>query len=432
MSEIAAENLGILNRRWPALAQRVVSSPAPLPMRWVTAGTQPALEVAGHRLWSAYDADAEALLQAERVPGHSRQAAVYGVGGGDLIRVLLARPALQRLHVVILNTGLFHFLLHSLDHRDWLGDPRVKLLDGASQPRPIAPFAVVPPCITLSTEDSAVLRDHLVDELLRPFERQRHKDREPQRKQQIAQNLSLIQTDGDVHSLFNTQPDSTIFVAIAGPTLAQTAGWIRHHRAEGHLIAVDGALGPLLDRGIVPDIVVSVDENRDTILKYFARDLSRCKNSLLVYAPLVHHDVLRLWPGRRLTTYTFEAIYDELRTDHPKSELFVAGSVSHPTVDLAVKMGAKRIVLFGADFGFPNGKIHANEDAPIDFYANAAKAGAMTRNGHGEMIGSLASFNGYRLGLEDYIARHPQIDFLNMSRDGAFIRGARYVAGDAQ
>lgn len=426
MSEVAQQNRTLLNRRWPELAQRVLSATPPEPMQWAEPAGSATLEVAGHRLWSAYDAEAEARLQASGIPPGSRRAWVYGVGGGDLIRELLRRPELRQLTVVVLNPGLFHCLLHCLDHRDWLADPRVTVADGAAESGPHSPFVVIPPCLTLSAAGVGALREQLSDELLRPFERERQKRYEPRRRRQIAQNLPLLAADGDVGALFDTAPRSTACVAIAGPTLKQTAAWIREYRDPCILIAVDGALSPLLEQGLVPDVVVSVDAKRETILRYFSHDLSSCADRTLVYTPVVHHDVLQRWPGRRLAAYTFEGIYDQLRIDHPRGELHVAGSVSHPAVDLALKMGAVQIRLFGADFGFPHGQIHANPDAPVDFYANAAGAGTTALDGHGRLIATMPSFNGYRLGLEQLIAHHPDVDFVNMSRAGAQIRGARY------
>ena len=431
MSEIAQENLRILAERWPDLARRVTAAVAPEPLQWSEDGPQRALEVAGHRLWSAYDADAEARLQATLIPMESAQAWIYGIGGGDLIRAVLQRPAIRRLGVVVLNPGLVHLLMHLLDHRDWLNDPRVELVDGEQQQQPGTPFAAVPPCLTLGTPATAGLRDRLRQEIERPFQWQMIDRREPRRRAQIAQNLPFIESDGDVAELFGSAPAATVFLAVAGPTLATTMRELLRHRDDGILIAVDGALRPLLDLGMVPNIVVSVDDNRSTVMPYFAGDLSACAVSSLVYAPVVHRDVLRLWPGRRLATYTWEPLYDELRSAHPRAELFVAGSVTHRAVDLAVKMGAARIHLFGADFGFPHGLIHANRDAPVDSYANAAKAGVAALNGRGEPIPTMANFNGYRVSLENYIARCPQVDFVNMSRDGARIAGARYLDGDA-
>lgn len=429
MTDIAAQNLKICKRRWPALAAQISAAAPPQELAWEGSEDNPALAVAGHRLWSAYDSEAEARLQATMIPEGSTQAWVYGVGSGDLIRELLKRDAIRQLNLVPLNLGLFHLLLHVLDHRDWLSDPRVKLGDPSTQTRVYEPFTAIPPCLSLCDPVLTGLQERINDALIKPFERERQQRRASMRQRQIKQNIDLIRSDGDVTSLFDTRPGSTAFVAIAGPTLAKTAPWILDHRDQGLLIAVDGALTPLLGIGLVPDYVLSLDDNRETIIRYFSGDLSPCVNGALIYTPIVHHDVLMRWPGHRLAMYTCESIYDDLRSRHPRGELFVAGSVSHPAVDLSVKIGAKTVMMFGADFGFPDGHIHANDNAPIDFYANAAKAGATTINGHGKQIQTMLSFNGYRLGLEQLIARHPRVEFVNMSREGARIQGSSYHDG---
>jgi hypothetical protein len=427
MSDIAQQNLDILGKRWPELAGKVLASSPPQNMYWEGDQNQPTLSVEGRRLWSAFDTDSEARIQASMIPADADRAWVYGVGSGDLVRELLKRDRLQQLFVVPLHLGLMHFLMHSLDNRDWMSDERVELHDANSQPRVFEPCAVIPPCLALADRALSGLREKLAHTLLKPYERERVRLREPLRKAQIRQNLDLLRQDGDVNTLFETQPGSPAFVALAGPSLKKTIARLIHDSQGKIVIAVDGALKPLLDANVVPDVVVSIDDHRENILRYFDADLGRCTDSTLVYTPIVHHDALVRWPGRRLAMYCHEAIYDDLRDEFPRSDLFVAGSVAHPAIDLAVKMGSTRIYLFGADFGFPDGEIHANSAAPIDFYSDAAKAGVTVMNGRGEPIPTLASFNGYRAGMEDYITRHPDTQFINTSRDGAYIQGASYV-----
>jgi hypothetical protein len=426
MSDVAEQNIAILRKRWPALAERLLSSETPQDVEWDGFEQSPTMRVQGLRLWSAYDTAAEAALQAAGIPADATEATVYGAGGGDLIRALLARPGLQRLNVIPLNHGLFHLLLHVLDHRDWLGSDKVQVRDAAQEMTVRFPYAVVPPCLGLCDVAYGRLRDRVAQALEVPFQNQVFDQREPKRRRQVEENMALVASDGDVASLFGSAAGATVFVAAAGPTLRQTMQWLQRHRSEGVLLAVDGALRPLLDRKLVPDIVVTVDDNYATVLPYFATDLSRCRKTTLVYAPVVHRDILRLWPGARLATFTDEPIYDPLRTEHPRAKLFSAGSVTHRAVDLAVKMGATRVVLFGADFGFPNGLIHANEHGPTDTYAIAAKSGAMAINGRGDTIATMSKFNGQRVSLEDYIAHHAHVDFVNTSRDGARIKGTRY------
>ncbi|MGB5255221.1 MAG: 6-hydroxymethylpterin diphosphokinase MptE-like protein [Sedimenticolaceae bacterium] len=426
MTDIAEQNLQICKRRWPTLAAQISAAAPPQEVAWEGSEESPTLSVNGLRLWSAYDAEAEARLQATMIPEDSKQAWVYGVGSGDLARELLKRDAIRQLNLVPLNLGLFHLLMHVLDYRDWLSDSRTQLWDPGSQLTVNTPFSAIPPCLQLCDPPLAALRDHLTNELIRPFEEERQARRAPMRRQHIEANMDFIASDGDVAELFGTAPGSTAFVCAAGPTLLKTAPWIIEHRDEGLLIAVDGALKPLLRVGLIPDYVLSLDDNSETIARYFDGDLSACTNSTLIYTPIVDHAPLSNWPGRKLTMYTHEPIYDDLKQSHPKAELFVAGSVIHPAVDLAVRLRSAKVLLFGADFGFPDGVVHANDEAPIDFYANAAKAEIVALNGHGQSIPTLASFNGYRIGLEDFISHHQDVKFINMCRAGAFIHGAEY------
>ncbi|MOA66347.1 hypothetical protein D3C78_1930740 [compost metagenome] len=47
-------------------------------------------------------------------------------------------------------------------------------------------------------------------------------------------------------------------------------------------------------------------------------------------------------------------------------------------------------------------------------------------DGHGQVVMTTASFAGYRVQLERYIAAHPKIQFWNSSRNGAAIAGCPY------
>jgi hypothetical protein len=428
MSDIAQKNIEILSRRWPTLAKRVLDAQPPEDLQWEGREESPTLSVNGLRLWSAYDSEAEARLQASTmIPGDATLAWVYGIGSGDLVRELLKRKGLQQITVIPLNVGLFHLLLHVLDCTDWLANERVVVEDPTTQKSIHTPLAVIPPCLSLADTELRQLVEHLTQELIRPFEQERQAARLPLRKAHIEANRVFWEKDADVAEVFDSLSGGTAFVCAAGPTLIQTAPWISKNRSSGVLVAVDGALRPLLDLELVPDYVISIDDNPKTIIKYFEGDLSACKKSTLVYSPIVDHQAIARWPGKRLVMYTDEEIYDELREDQPRASLFVGGSVIHPATDLVVRMGSKRILLFGADFGFPDGDVHANAKAPITFYTNAAKARVTVRNGVGYTIPTTDSFNGYRLSLERLIAANPTITFENASNTGALIAGTSHL-----
>ncbi len=105
--------------------------------------------------------------------------------------------------------------------------------------------------------------------------------------------------------------------------------------------------------------------------------------------------------------------------------LYVGGSVLHPAVDLAVKMGAATITLFGADFAFPMNKTHAGwKDGELGPGVNEARHWVL--DGHGHKVRTQLNFRRYLCELERYIAAHPQVRFLNSSRAGARIIGSTF------
>ena len=205
MSDIVQKNVEILRRRWPEFAATVLDSQPPADLQWEGLEASPTLSVNGLRLWSAYDSEAEARLQATTmIPEDAKTACVYGVGSGDLIRELLKRNAIRRVTVVPLNRGVFHLLLHVLDCTDWLDSPRVEVEDPRVQQAVRSPLAVVPPCLDLADPELQELRAQLTQELIRPFEQERQARRTPMRRAHIKANRGFIESDGDVSDVFGS------------------------------------------------------------------------------------------------------------------------------------------------------------------------------------------------------------------------------------
>ena len=147
---------------------------------------------------------------------------------------------------------------------------------------------------------------------------------------------------------------------------------------------------------------------------------------LLVYFPIVHGDVLRLWPGKRLTAYSHSDLYKSVSRAYPKEILFSSGSVLHSALDLAVRMGASKVILLGADFSFPDGKTHV-AGSPAFRKKQEVIDHHWVLNGHGERVATFANLRWYLRDLERYIAQNPQVHFINGSREGARIEGTSYL-----
>ena len=429
-SSFLSQNLALVKTRWPEVAKAIETS-AEVPAGLAGGGPERTLVVEGLHLSSSYDRRREAQLQAALVPTGSTAAWVYGMGLGDLPRVLLERNDLHFLSVVLLNPAVARQSLSYFDHRDWLQDRRVKLLTSSTEDEVFFPFAAVPPALKLADDTAARLRDLIALELSTPYIRGKHAAKREILAERLEQNFSYVKHDGDVAELFYCQNNDIAYVAAAGPTLSDHYQRLRNRSLETPLIAVDAALKPLLAAGVVPDVVVTVDSHHEVVPKFFeGLQATVLQGISLVYFPVVATTVLQQWPGRRFCAYADHGIYRESAVHYPRAFLYSSGSVIHPAVDIAVKMGMKHVVLLGADFSYPYGRTHV-EGCVTASSPTGSGNGHLVLNGRGERVQTLPNLKGYLRDLERYVAAHPEVRFLNGSLEGAAIKGTLPLAEEA-
>ncbi len=428
------ENLAIVARRWP----EVLDWLDPFRERGedtdivvdVADGPSPALVVDGIQLASAFAPREEAELQARLVPDHARTATVYGLGQGNVPRALLARDAIERVRVVLLSRAAVKAALNFVELFDWLDDERVELVPVREGEGLEVPFATNPASLRLADPDGWPVRDWILRELATPFLTRRLGARSAEWDENIAANARLLAEEEHVGTLFDSHPGALVRVAGAGPTLGDQ--FARLASADAPLIAVDAAVKPLLAAGVVPDIVVSMDACRVSMARLFdftPEEAALLARTTLVWFPVVPHELVSAWPGPRRFALGASERYAELRAKFDGAELWSSGSVIHPAVDLARRMGARAIEFVGADFATPNGRSHV-AGAAIERTEPSDGARPRVLDGNGAPVLSMRNLVSYLRDVEAYIERHPKVEFRNTSRAGAFIRGARYE-GDA-
>lgn len=424
MSEILQHNLAVIEQRWPDVAQRLRGEDAGSVPAQLLEGRESTLSIHGVQLTSRHDRFAEALTQAHSLPAHSPVVHIYGTALGDLQRVMLGEPSLQTLHVHILNGALCALVLQLLDQHDWLSDPRVTLAYADVRDEIQLPFFALPAELVLADDTSARIRDRLVSEVHVGFNNEAFAADTPDNARLLEQGRDLLLRDTDVAALFATQPGRDVFVIATGPSLQQHLPRLLKAPTSAErplIICVDTAYVPLRNQGVQADIVVTID-HRITSRHLPADDSA---DVALVYLPGQDVAMLEGWQGPRYAGYSTSPLYARLRAEIPRATLHVGGSVIHPAVDLAVKMGAARITLFGADFAFPGGKTHTGwQDGDLGPASSIAKH--WVRDGRGNKVKTQLNFRSYLIELERYIARHPQVVFLNTSRDGALIAGTHF------
>ncbi len=386
-------------------------------------GMCPSISINHIRMASAFDPWKEAQLVLPKLL-ESTKVHMYGMGLGHLPSLLLKNSnTLQVLNIHVLNADVFKIQLEHMPHQDWLSDPRVqvRLAHAHDKPTLADTLHICLPDLQLIAPELWRLRDRLHALLNQNFINRAFRIDDPMLQERLKSNEGLLQQDPGVKALFNQHSSRHACVIGSGPSLELSMDLLRQHTSGGSapsVIAVDTAFAPLLKAGIKVDCVVSIEKK----IHQKWLPTAQSEGVKLIYTPMVPNDVLTAWKGQRYASFTQTALLQSSAYFDPASCLFCGGSVIHTATDLALKMGFQDISFWGADFGYPGGKTHSYWPSG-ELGGNPGRSGHWVMDVHGRQLASSTNFANYLSELEDLIARHPDILFLNASQHGADISG---------
>jgi len=153
------------------------------------------------------------------------------------------------------------------------------------------------------------------------------------------------------------QPVKKAAVCAAGPSLSLQIREIQKRRKEFFLIAVDTSLPCLLNVGITPDAVISIDCQHISYYHF----MDGLPEGVLLFLDLASPPLLA---SRSKSFIFFSSAHPLTRyisqVWKPLPELDTSGgNVTYAAVSLAEQMGACEIKLYGADYSYPSGVSYA-------------------------------------------------------------------------
>jgi len=417
-SENLENNISVIQQRWPDLISLIEKTEIHTVEGSLEQNT---LVLNNLQLTSNYDRLAEANLQASLIDELASHATVYGPALGDTVQVLLQRSQLLKLTVVVLNTAVFLHSLNAIDHTLWLNDKRVELCFANELSEISFPFCANPTEVKLADIIAKKLADKVQLELDQTYRESFFKTSLNEQSLNIERNRKAIESDKGIEFL-EIEKQSEVFIAAAGPTLELHLDYLVEKKP--FIIAVDAAVRTLIKNQIIPNIVVSIDY---TSFQFFNDiDTRYLENTSLIYFPSVDPKVLSYWPSNKYCSYSKTPLFKELTSQLANDTLFSAGSVIHPAIDLALYLGANKVILLGADFAFVGNKSHARGHeivASHELSTDVAKETVL--NGMNQLVPTMLSLKNYLIDLERFIEKHPTIEFLNGSNLGAKIAGTQ-------
>lgn len=232
---------------------------------------------------------------------------------------------------------------------------------------------------------------------------------------QVEANASYLSRCKDVRELFSTWKDEPVLILGAGPSLTRVLDEIVHMSQKPRMIASNGALPALSQRGITPDLAMCIESRSSA-----HRDIERADyTGPLVIFPAVNHELLRDYSG------ALYLAFPSAEADTEKNELVSGvGTVMVPALDLAAKMGGNPILLAGLDLGWGKNLyaegVMREQSSPL--------ASVRTTSVSGNTFWTSPAFAAFGAGLgrmiENIRTANPQILIYDLKTSGMKIPGA--------
>jgi hypothetical protein len=168
----------------------------------------------------------------------------------------------------------------------------------------------------------------------------------------IVRNLKSA---GDVKGFI--PPVRRAAICAAGPSLSLQIPAIKKKRKDAFLIAVDTSLPCLLNAGITPDAVISIDCQHISYYHF----MDGLPEGVILFLDLASPPLLAACSKRRCFFTSAHPLTRYIsRVWKALPELDASGgNVTYAAVSLAEQMGADEIELYGADFSYPGGVSYA-------------------------------------------------------------------------
>ncbi len=317
-------------------------------------------------LHSPVDPVEESRRLAESVVGRRpvKIALLIGHGLGYEIRALLDR--VSTVLVLAVNLPLLRRVSDSVDLSDLFSHPRVKWFFGSPEDisRRLTKWIGRHPAAGTDGEIEVILHAPFVDTIpdthrgliVTAQKLQAERDTEdrlrPLAESNIRVNRRALDAPGSA-ACFGMGKRHPAIVVAAGPTLDDALDRVRQMYPVSILIAADTVAEGLVEEGLPPDFIVSIDPQPESLLHFgVAGDVSWLKRSALIFTPISHPDVVNLFEGRRLLAIPHNHFFfrpAEAAMAH-KGVLMGGGSVSILAASFAAALQPFYVALAGFDF----------------------------------------------------------------------------------
>lgn len=216
-----------------------------------------------------------------------------------------------------------------------------------------------------------------------------------------------------------------VVLVAAGPSLDNSMDFLREASREKVIVAVARVWKKLLDEGIVPDYVVTMDAHEITMKQMEGIDN---EDVPLIVDSTAYWGVAVNYGGEKYIAYQKDYENAERRAKESGHRIYeTGGSVLTLCLDIVLQLGAKVVYFAGADLAYPGGWSHVS--GTMNRMKMDISAMRPVEAVDGNIVYADYSLIGFRKWIEGKISEYPRVKFYNLSNCGAKIAGTHSVYG---
>lgn len=245
----------------------------------------------------------------------------------------------------------------------------------------------------------------------------------------VLHNAKYVRTNYKASQLAQVLPlDIPAIVVAAGPSLNRNIKELKKAKNHAFIIAVDTALKPLLNEGIVPDMYATLDGKKPL-------ELIQVEGTQEI--PLLTHvnsskQLLDYHKGKKFfVRQEYDYINEIYDMNHKSFEPLVSGgSVATLAFSLACHVGFECVILVGQDLAYTNNKSHADGTFANKIEKTDTSKYLMVPGNYEEKVPTLHNLNEYRRWFEefiDYWKKNNELRVINATEGGAKIEGTELM-----
>ncbi|MBY6836418.1 motility associated factor glycosyltransferase family protein [Clostridium botulinum] len=237
----------------------------------------------------------------------------------------------------------------------------------------------------------------------------------------FTRNIKQIIKSTVINELNHKFKNMSAIVVSAGPSLEKNIHLLKDVQDKFIIITGGRTLKTLLDEGIRPDFVCSIDPGEGS---YRVIEKALDSEVPLVFSEVSNYKMVEEYKGNKIffEDMDFHDItYDLIRKK--ADGLWQGGSVAHICISLAAYLGCNNIIFVGQDLAYTNNKYHADSASLNNNSIEKDNKYIYVDDIYGEEVPTTIQLDFYRKNIEKMILEYSEVTFINSTEGGANIKG---------